>query len=681
MKNNNCTPTSSNCIVWQGPNIPCINLCKGDSITDVVYKLATDYCDLLSKLDPSIYDLSCLNDASCAPKNIQQLVQLLINKICDVEKQEGPAGAAGADGADGTPGDTIRTIDLLPGDPQCLEGGVLIEVLDSGGAIKSQTYICNGSDGSNGVKGDDGDPGPIGPVGPQGDPGLIDVINSCAPIENNTDVWAVIDVTSGPYSDWNTGNTTNEQNMQTLANAVYSWYNQYQIDNPSYTGNLYVVASRNESYLNYLSKIRDYNFHIGSDFSFMTQNSGDEFSNTGFIDQTATIISPPAGWGDPSWTPPTSILLISFINESSSAGANYHSSVANPPSLSGQPTNTSTLPDTDYLGDFGLFQVDYPLMDFFQAIIYPANNGGLAALNSLLHQYAVLNPGLITQTAFQAALGDNFTNPTYSTEWSNTFASGSLTNPYDANPAWDLSQYGWSGILDKAVDGSGFITFDSLEFQTDLDELLNVGTSASIINDWNPATGVLTLNGIRSSSLAITQEDGCVNIECGDCAGTTNGLFAQTANSTTISGTLTEETLIGAGVGSLTVPANTFVTGDSYHAKLFGHITAVNSNATVRIKFNAVTVLTLPFSLPNITDLHWSLDIYFTIRSEGASGSVLTGIQFQHEEDAADKFSGHAFTDLISIDTTSSNTLGITMQFDNVSDSIYSELLTLNKTY
>ena len=113
MKNNNCTPTSSNCIVWQGPNIPCINLCKGDSITDVVYKLATDYCDLLSNLDPSIYDLSCLNDASCPPKNIQQLVQLLINKICDVEKQEGPAGAAGADGADGTPGDTIQTRALV----------------------------------------------------------------------------------------------------------------------------------------------------------------------------------------------------------------------------------------------------------------------------------------------------------------------------------------------------------------------------------------------------------------------------------------------------------------------------------------------------------------------------------------------------------------------------------------
>jgi hypothetical protein len=157
------------------------------------------------------------------------------------------------------------------------------------------------------------------------------------------------------------------------------------------------------------------------------------------------------------------------------------------------------------------------------------------------------------------------------------------------------------------------------------------------------------------------------------------GLFAQTADSTTISGTLTEGTLIGTGIGSLTVPANTFAVGDSFHAKLFGHITAVNSNATVRVKFNTVTVLTLPFSLPNITDLHWSLDIYFTIRSLGALGSVLTAIQFQYEEDAADKFSGRASTELITFDTTSNNTLDITIQFDDTSDSIYSELFTLNK--
>ena len=33
-----CSPIASNCVVWTGPNIPCINLCKGDTVSDVVFK-------------------------------------------------------------------------------------------------------------------------------------------------------------------------------------------------------------------------------------------------------------------------------------------------------------------------------------------------------------------------------------------------------------------------------------------------------------------------------------------------------------------------------------------------------------------------------------------------------------------------------------------------------------------
>ena len=38
------TPISSNSVIWQGPNISCINLCKGDSVSDIVYKLAVELC-------------------------------------------------------------------------------------------------------------------------------------------------------------------------------------------------------------------------------------------------------------------------------------------------------------------------------------------------------------------------------------------------------------------------------------------------------------------------------------------------------------------------------------------------------------------------------------------------------------------------------------------------------------
>lgn len=50
-----CTPTSSDCVIWQGPNIPCINLCTGDSISDVTYKIAEKLCAI-----QGVYDLTPL---------------------------------------------------------------------------------------------------------------------------------------------------------------------------------------------------------------------------------------------------------------------------------------------------------------------------------------------------------------------------------------------------------------------------------------------------------------------------------------------------------------------------------------------------------------------------------------------------------------------------------------------
>ena len=41
---NGCDSISSNCVIWQGPDISCINLCNGDTISDVTAKLAELVC-------------------------------------------------------------------------------------------------------------------------------------------------------------------------------------------------------------------------------------------------------------------------------------------------------------------------------------------------------------------------------------------------------------------------------------------------------------------------------------------------------------------------------------------------------------------------------------------------------------------------------------------------------------
>jgi len=78
-----CDPVSSNCVIWQGSDVECINLCKGDTVSTVVYKLATELCDLMDTFKITNFDLTCLNLAECTPKEFKELIQLLIDKICE----------------------------------------------------------------------------------------------------------------------------------------------------------------------------------------------------------------------------------------------------------------------------------------------------------------------------------------------------------------------------------------------------------------------------------------------------------------------------------------------------------------------------------------------------------------------------------------------------------------------
>ena len=57
LDNSPCSPTSSNCVIWQGPDLACIKLCKGDTVSDVIAKLATELCTIMDMLNVTNYDL------------------------------------------------------------------------------------------------------------------------------------------------------------------------------------------------------------------------------------------------------------------------------------------------------------------------------------------------------------------------------------------------------------------------------------------------------------------------------------------------------------------------------------------------------------------------------------------------------------------------------------------------
>lgn len=82
-----CNPVSSNCVIWQGPDIPCINLCKGDTVSDVVAKLAEKLCTIVDQLDMTVYDLSCFDPLCPTPQTLQQLLQFILDKVCALSNQ------------------------------------------------------------------------------------------------------------------------------------------------------------------------------------------------------------------------------------------------------------------------------------------------------------------------------------------------------------------------------------------------------------------------------------------------------------------------------------------------------------------------------------------------------------------------------------------------------------------
>ena len=169
----------------------------------------------------------------------------------------------------------------------------------------------------------------------------------------------------------------------------------------------------------------------------------------------------------------------------------------------------------------------------------------------------------------------------------------------------------------------------------------------------------------------------------------TGGLFAQTANSTPITNTTVETSLINGGVGSLSVPANAFKVGDSFRVVTAGVLNADN-NQTIRIRVKAGSIVLLDSLAQNITNITndvFSLNVDFTIRQLGGPGvaSIVTLGTFHYAKTSNASVQGFAFNVVnnTTFDTTIANTLNITVQWGaaNTGNSIFSDIFILNKTY
>ena len=296
-----------------------------------------------------------------------------------------------------------------------------------------------------------------------------------------------------------------------MLDALSAWHAQYTLDNPGYTGNLYVAQSNSqgiggEQWLSTLAVLR--NTNSTSRTSAFPGNSAASGGNSGWLESGTnasyswTIDGVPTDWSNSSYVLPTRVFIISFCNEASGA---YHTTARD---WTSEPTST-------WATDYNAFVTEFNTMDYFGGILYPVTSQGGGVHN---HAYAAItgqDPVLETGTGnFADSLGLNYNN---AADWTSVFSSGTATNPYTLVNL-DLAGYNWAGVYDKQEVG-GILDFDGPEFASDINTILDPsGETGSAINVFESYVDeILTLRGLYSEDITFTlNDDGCIVMEIND---------------------------------------------------------------------------------------------------------------------------------------------------------------------
>jgi len=258
----------------------------------------------------------------------------------------------------------------------------------------------------------------------------------------------------------------------------------------------------------------------------------------------------------------------------------------------------------------------------------------------------------------------------YNLSVSNTFVTGFTYN--DAN-TFTISRNGGLSDLTTSINNvTGFTVNGDLVISGNT----NISETPQI--DTNPVLQLLTRDS-SSGDVKIKPVPNTLNY----------GLFSQTGDSVTIVNTDVETSIIGGGIGTLSVPINGFQIGDSFESKMYG-LLSNGGGQDIRIKLKSGSIILADSLMQNLvvhSDDVFTLEVNFTIRNIGSAGTaeIITIGTFQATKKNSNNVFGFSFETInnTTFDTTISNTLGITIEWDNASNnnSIKSQLFTLKKVY
>lgn len=242
---------------------------------------------------------------------------------------------------------------------------------------------------------------------------------------------------------------------------------------------------------------------------------------------------------------------------------------------------------------------------------------------------------------------------------------GAVLKSYDAD---GTLQWGTAARIEDPGDpNNSFVWCDS--------DNINVGT--------NYPTGQLLL-GIQATitpGQVLTATSATGACSWANPPVTSPGLFSQTGIQT-VANTALETTLLGAGVGSLTVPANTFTAGNAYTYKT-GGVFRDNANGTTfrfRLRNSGVLFDSGLLTLPNIAALTaWNVD---TVFSYVGGTTMVTNFTFTYNNGSdARGFTSQQVN--ATFNPAISNTLNFTVQWTvaNANNTIQTNFGVVSKLY
>ena len=166
------------------------------------------------------------------------------------------------------------------------------------------------------------------------------------------------------------------------------------------------------------------------------------------------------------------------------------------------------------------------------------------------------------------------------------------------------------------------------------------------------------------------------------------GLAALTTNATPVNNTTSALTLLnGTIAGTLTLPANSLVVGDSFKLSLAGLINSdISNNISISIKTLGGVVLaefTGSSIGPSVSNSRWNLEATLTVRAIGAASTAAIATTAILSGGFSAPGTHFGSVNSTTFDTTVANTLVVTAQWGTASltSFIYTQTFTLNKVY